>query len=185
MLGWYESRGWRPEGVFPDLPKMVVCGAPHTSNWDFLVFAGTIAAVGRRVHFMGKDALFKPPMTDFMHEMGGVPVYRNERRDMVQQMVDEFHRRDEFILLIAVEGTRSPTDRWRTGFYRIAEQAGVPILCAGPDYRRKRGVFGPLVEPTGDYEADIAPTYSFFRSLQGRHPERAYIPPDPPGLAGG
>lgn len=176
MIGWYRTAGWAPDGHLPPLPRFVLVGAPHTSNWDFLVFVGTIAAFGREVHFIAKHSLFRWPIEGFMRGLGGVPVDRSASNDLVRQMADQFAARDEFILVIAPEGTRSGDSRWRTGFYRIALTAGVPLVCAGPDYARRRGVIGPVVHPTGDYDRDMAPAFAFFRSLAGRHPERASIP---------
>ena len=176
MVGWFKSRGWQAEGQLPPDRKFVLVGAPHTSNWDFLVFVGTIAAFGLKVHFIGKHTLFRWPLGSMMRGLGGVPVDRSESRDLVHQMADQFAAHDEFILIVAPEGTRGKTDRWRTGFYRIALAAGVPMVCAGPDYARRRGVIGPTIHPTGDYEADMAPAFAFFRSLVPLHPERGFIP---------
>ena len=178
MLAWYRLSGWRPHGRPPDLPKMVLLGASHTSNWDFPVFVGTVNAIGRQVRFIGKHSLFRWPLGGFMRALGGVPVDRRSSKDFVAQIVAEFDRHEDFVLIVAAEGTRSRTTRWRTGFYHIALRAGVPIVCAGPDYPSRRGVFGPVIHPTGDYEADMAPALAFFRSLRPRHPERAAFPGD-------
>lgn len=176
MLAWYERAGWSPEGRLPGARKFVLMGAPHTSNWDFLVFLGTVEALGLTPRFIGKDSLFRGPMGDFMRGLGGVPVDRNANQDMVAQMAARIRAADDFALVIAPEGTRSPTRHWRSGFYRIALAAGVPILCVGPDYERRRGVLGPLIEPTGDFEADMKPAWAFFRTLAPKHPERAMFP---------
>jgi 1-acyl-sn-glycerol-3-phosphate acyltransferase len=176
MLLWYRVAGWRPRGTLPAVPKMVIVGASHTSNWDFLVFVGTVHAVGRRVRFIGKKSLFDGPFGGFFRALGGVPVDRAAPQDLVSQIAAEFARHDDFVLIIAAEGTRSFTTRWRTGFYHIALAAGVPIVCAGPDYPSRRGVFGPVIHPTGDFAADMRPAFDFFRSLRPRHPERAGFP---------
>ncbi|MEO7410038.1 MAG: lysophospholipid acyltransferase family protein [Sphingomicrobium sp.] len=176
MVGWFKSRNWRVEGQLPPDRKFVLVGAPHTSNWDFLVFVGTVAEFGLQVRFIGKHTLFRWPFGGLMRGIGGVPVDRNHSRDLVQQMADQFAAHDDFILIVAPEGTRGPTDRWRTGFYRIALAAGVPLVCAGPDYQRRRGIIGPTIRPTGDYDRDMAPAFAFFRTLVPLHPERAFIP---------
>ena len=80
--------------------------------------------------------------------------------------------------IVAAEGTRSYTEDWKTGFYHIARQARVPIVCAGPDYPTKRGIFGPVIRPTGDYAEDMKPAFAFFRSLRPAYPERAGFPAD-------
>ena len=176
ILAWYRWSGWRPKGTLPDIPKMVLVGASHTSNWDFLVFLGTVHAVGRGVRFIGKHSLFRWPIGGFMRALGGVPVERSETRNLVAQIAAEFDCHDDFVLTVAAEGTRSRTTRWRTGFYQIALAADVPIVCAGPDYPSKRGVFGPVIYPTGEYDRDMAPAFAFFRTLTPRHPERAAFP---------
>ena len=176
LLLIYRLSGWRPKGRLPPDRKFVIMGASHTSNWDFLVFLGTVHALGRKVHFIGKHSLFKWPMGGFMRALGGVPVDRRARQDLVSQIVAEFHAHEDFALVVAPEGTRSRTSDWRTGFYQIALRAGVPIVCAGPDYPSRRGVIGPVIRPTGNYAEDLKPAFAFFRTLIPRHPDRAAFP---------
>src|SRR4030095_7404564 len=147
LLLWFNRNGWTISGTRPPDRKFVIMGASHTSNWDFLVFLGAVHAIGRQVHFIGKHSLFRWPIGGFMRALGGVPVDRSARQDRVSQIVAEFNARDEFILVIAPEGTRSFTTQWKSGFYQIALRAGVPIVAAGPDYPTRRGVFGPPVHP--------------------------------------
>lgn len=175
-LAWYKLAGWKAVGTLPNEPKMVIIGASHTSNWDFLVFLGTVNAVGRQVRFIGKNSLFKGAKGDFFRALGGVPVDRTSRQDLVSQTVEQFKKHDDFVLIVAAEGTRDRTEKWKTGFYHIARQAGVPIVCAGPDYPEKKGIFGPVIWPTGDYDKDMKPAFDFFRSLHPLHPERAGFP---------
>ena len=176
LLQWFVRSGWTISGALPPDRKFVIMGASHTSNWDFLVFLGAVHALGRQVHFIGKHSLFKWPLGGFMRALGGVPVDRKASQDLVGQIVTEFDRRDDFILVIAPEGTRSRTTQWKTGFYQIALRAGVPIVCAGPDFPTRRGVFGPVIRPTGNYADDLKPAFAFFRTLTPRHPERAAFP---------
>lgn len=176
LIGLYRLQGWKAEGRLPDARKYVLCAASHTSNWDFIIFLGATDELGVRVRFMGKNTLFKWPMRGFMCGLGGVPIDRSARKDMVAQMVEQFEAHDELALVVAAEGTRSPNANWKTGFYRIAEAARVPIVCVGPDYARKRAVFGPVFEPTGDFERDMQVAYAFFKTLVPKHPERAVFP---------
>ena len=176
MIRWFRRGGWRVDGSLPPVRKFILVGAPHTSNWDFLVFAGVAAHFDRHLSFMGKDSLFRGPLRNLMLALGGVPVDRSTSTDLVRQMTEEFAKRDDFVLVIAPEGTRSKADRWRTGFYRVALAAGVPMVCAGPDYEEKFGRIGPVIHPTGDYDADMAPAFAFFRTLKPKYPERATIP---------
>lgn len=176
LVQWFIRSGWTVAGSLPPDRKFVIMGASHTSNWDFLVFLGAVHVVGRQIRFIGKHSLFRWPMGDFMRALGGVPVDRSAPQDLVSQVVAQFERHDDFILVIAPEGTRSFNRNWKSGFYQIATKAGVPILAAGPDYPTKRGVFGPVIRPTGNYDADMKPAFAFFRTLTPKHPERAGFP---------
>jgi len=176
LLQWFYRSGWNISGTLPPDRKFVIMGASHASNWDFLVFLGAVHAVGRQIRFIGKHSLFHWPMGGFMRALGGVPVDRSAPQDLVSQIVDQFRAHEDFILVIAPEGTRSLTTQWKSGFYQIALKAGVPIVAAGPDYPTRRGVFGPAIRPTGNYEADMKPAFAFFRTLTTRHPERAGFP---------
>ena len=176
LIGLYQLAGWKAEGQLPPDHKFVIMAASHTSNWDFLAFLGTIHALGRQVHFIGKHSLFTWPMGGFMRALGGVPVDRSSPQDLVSQIVAEFEAHDDFALVVAPEGTRSRTSDWKTGFYQIALKADVPIVCAGPDYPNKRGVIGPIIRPTGNYIEDLKPAFAFFRTITPRHPERAAFP---------
>ena len=176
LIGLYQLAGWSAKGQLPPDRKFVIVGASHTSNWDFLVFLGTIHALGRQVRFIGKHSLFNWPMGGFMRALGGVPVDRSAPQDLVSQIVDQFEANDDFALIVAPEGTRSRTSDWKTGFYQIATRAGVPIVCAGPDYPSRRGAIGPVIRPTGNYAEDMQPAFDFFRSITPRHPERAAFP---------
>ena len=176
LVQWFVRSGWTISGTLPPDRKFVIMGASHTSNWDFLVFLGAVHVLGRQIRFIGKHSLFRWPMGGFMRALGGVPVDRSSPQDLVSQIVDQFQAHDDFILVIAPEGTRSFTTQWKSGFYQIALKAGVPILAAGPDYPTRRGVFGPLIRPTGKYAEDMKPAFAFFRTLTPKHPERAGFP---------
>ena len=176
LLLWFRRGGWTISGSLPPDPKFVIMGASHTSNWDFLVFLGAVQALGRKVHFIGKQSLFRWPLGGFMRALGGIPVDRSASQDLVSQVVAQFDAHDQFILVVAPEGTRSRTTNWKTGFYQIALKADVPIVAAGPDFATRRGVFGPVIRPTGNYAEDIKPAFAFFRTLTPRHLERAAFP---------
>ena len=106
LIGLFRRAGWQAAGTLPADRKFVILGASHTSNWDFIVFLGTIEALGRRVRFIGKHSLFAWPIGGFMRAMGGVPVRRDTRQDLVAQVVAQFARHDDFALVVAAEGTR-------------------------------------------------------------------------------
>ncbi|NVJ98303.1 MAG: lysophospholipid acyltransferase family protein [Alphaproteobacteria bacterium] len=151
---------------------MVVIAAPHTSNWDFPVFMAAVGYLRLNVSFLGKHSLFSGPIGWLFYWLGGIPVDRdaNTAKDIVGQAVAAFDERDELVLGIAPEGTRSKVTKWKTGFYRIALGAGVPILTAYVDSRTKEIGFGEPFEPTGDMEADIAALQAFYTDKQGINP---------------
>ena len=152
----YHAKGWKLEGRLPrDLKKYVIAGAPHSSNWDFVFFAGATHEEGVKPNFMGKHTLFKGLMRNFMFDMGGIPVDRSKRANVTQQVAEEFAQRDELALVIAAEGTRSSNGEWKSGFYHIAQAANVPIVPAWVCNRDMILGFGPPIYPSGDYGADL------------------------------
>jgi 1-acyl-sn-glycerol-3-phosphate acyltransferase len=165
----YRRVGWTSVGTVPVPRRFILIAVPHTSNWDFPNLLGVTNALGIRVNFMAKTSLFRWPFGGLMRAVGGVPVDRSAAGDMVSQMIAEFARRDEFVLTIAPEGTRGAVDKWRTGFYRIAHGAGVPIVCGFMDYPKRVSGVGPVIMPTGDYDADMAPAFAFYAGIMGRN----------------
>jgi len=173
LLLMYRARGWKAVGEVPEPRRFIIIAAPHTSNWDFVNFLGLTADLKVRAHFMGKLSLFKWPIGGFMKQMGGIPVDRRNASNVVQQMVDEFARRAEFMLTVAPEGTRGKAKKWRTGFYQIALAAKVPLVVGFMDYGRKTGGLGPLIWPTGDFRADMMKVLETYKSCIPKFPERA------------
>lgn len=169
----YRRHRFTAVGTPPPERCYVIIAVPHTSNWDFPNYMGVTRELGLQTHFMAKTSLFRWPLGRFMRDMGGVPVERSYNRGQVQQMVEEFARRDEFMLTIAPEGTRGNVRQWRTGFYQIALAARVPLVCGLMDYGRKVGGLGPAIMPTGDYAEDMKKIMEFYKSVTPRHPERA------------
>ena len=164
-------RGWRVEGAFPDIPRMVLIVAPHTSNWDFLTGIRVKLAMRMGARFVGKHTLFRWPLGVFMRWLGGVPVDRTAAAGFVEETARVVRESERMTLVIAPEGTRRFTDKWKSGFYRIAMAAGVPILLAGFDYPRKVVFFGPLIEPSGDYERDLERIQAHFNAGMALKPE--------------
>lgn len=160
---------WRVVGEVPDVKKFIAIAAPHTSNWDFPVFMSLVGVWSLRVRFIGKHTLFKPPHGWFFYWMGGMPVDRdsNKASDIVEVAAELFEKSDELILGLAPEGTRSHVTRWKTGFYRIALKAGVPIALIYIDSRTREIGFGKLFYPTGDQKADIEAIQAFYAGKQG------------------
>ena len=160
--------GWRLEGSLPDRSKFVVTAAPHSSNWDFVIGIGLLFALRLDVRWVGKAELFRGPLAPLMRWLGGIPVERNQPQGFVDQLVREFASRDALLLALAPEGTRKPVERWKSGFYRVAVGAGVPIVPGYFDNARKRVGFGPEFVPTGDAEADIGELRSFYARFKRR-----------------
>ena len=160
----YRWKGWTIDGHLPDLPKFVIAGAPHTSNWDFVFFIGATAEEGVEPNFMGKHTLFQGIMRNFMFDMGGIPIDRTKRANYVEQVSAEFARRDHLALVIAAEGTRSTDGSWKSGFYNIARAANVPVVPAWVCNERRVLGFGEPVWPTGDYGQDLLKIAQFMRS---------------------
>ncbi|WP_082662575.1 MULTISPECIES: lysophospholipid acyltransferase family protein [unclassified Sphingopyxis] len=173
LLLLYRMRGWKASGEVPEPRRFIIIAAPHTSNWDFVNFLGLTADLKVRAHFMGKLSLFKWPIGGFMKQMGGIPVDRHNASNAVQQMVEQFARRAEFMLTVAPEGTRSKARKWRTGFYQIALAAKVPMVVGMMDYGTKTGGLGPLIWPTGDFRADMMKVLEVYKSCIPKFPERA------------
>ncbi len=165
ILWIYALKGWKIDGNLPkNLKKYVIAGAPHTSNWDFVFFAGATHSERVQPNFMGKHTLFQGMMRNFMLDMGGIPVDRTKKTNAVEQVAEEFAAREELALVIATEGTRSSDGKWRSGFYNIAQAAGVPIVPAYADNKNMIIGFGPPMTPTGNYGDDLLKLAEWFRS---------------------
>jgi 1-acyl-sn-glycerol-3-phosphate acyltransferase len=167
--------GWRINGGLPNLPKFVLIGAPHTSNWDFLLFLGVIFSLRANVHFMGKAELFRFPVGWFFRYCGGVPVDRKKSTGLVDQMVKVCNESEKFILVIAPEGTRHQVGEWKRGFYHIAKNAGIPIVMAVVDGKLKVVHLGQVFHPTEDVEADLKTIKSVFEGVTGVRKRKKYI----------
>jgi len=160
----YRWKGWKLDGHLPDIPKYVIAGAPHSSNWDFVFFIGATAQEGIQPNFMGKHTLFKWPMAKFMLDMGGIPIDRTQRANAVEQIAAQFEQREELALVIAAEGTRSTNGEWRSGFYHIAQAAGVPIVPTWVNNETRMLGFGAPIMPSGNYANDLAKIAAFMCS---------------------
>ena len=163
---------WQPVGPRPCVDKAVIVGAPHTSNWDGYWLLVYKVAYGVDVKFFVKKQMFWFPMNILLKGMGGVPLDRGDSRSAVRQAVDAFNENDQFLFGLAPEGTRSRTEFWKSGFYRIAEEAGVPIILGFFDYPNKRLGFGPRMTLTGDVEADMQIIRSFYETVGGQTLEK-------------
>jgi 1-acyl-sn-glycerol-3-phosphate acyltransferase len=162
--------GWRIDGVFPDVPRAVLIVAPHTSNWDFVIGFAAMLALDLRVTWLGKREIFAGPFGRLWRRFGGVPVDRRAADGVVEAAAAELRPPRSAIVALSPEGTRHKVDRWKSGFWRIARAAGVPVLPVAFDYRARAIVIGPPFAPTADYAADLAALQRHFRAEMARHP---------------
>jgi 1-acyl-sn-glycerol-3-phosphate acyltransferase len=165
---WLSSFGWRIEGGAPDVPKAVVVAAPHTSNWDLPFTLAVAAALGVRISWMGKHTLFRPPFGGLMRALGGLSVDRRSPHGAVGEAIALLARHERLFLVIAPAGTRTGREHWKTGFYRIAQGAGVPIVLGFLDYGRKVAGLETIFTPTGDVERDLTAIREFYAPMRGK-----------------
>jgi 1-acyl-sn-glycerol-3-phosphate acyltransferase len=162
--------GWRVEGELPAGTKAVAIAAPHTSNWDLPTMLAVSYVLGVKPSWLGKRQLFRGPLGWLLRRLGGVPVNRDRRTNLVQQVADYFATVDQLFLVVPPSGTRKRATHWKSGFYHIARGAGVPITCAFLDYRRKVGGVGPAIVPGGDLRADMQTIRDFYADITGKYP---------------
>jgi len=163
--------GWQVQGEIPEsVRKFIIIAAPHTSWWDFPLGLLARAAVGRMIYFLGKAALFKPPLGWIMRRLGGYPVDRTKRTKMVEQVVELYRIHDDFAIALAPEGTRRRVSAFRTGFYYIATGARIPIICVRFDYQQRVVNFGLPFYPTGDKDRDLETLWKHFAGVRGKRP---------------
>jgi 1-acyl-sn-glycerol-3-phosphate acyltransferase len=165
--------GWRYVGPLPEPDKAVCLAVPHTSNLDGLLLVLLAQSVGLTISWMVKDSWGRGPVGSVVRGVGGVPIDRSRAHGMVDQMVAEFERRDRLLLVIPPEGTRSRADAWKSGFYRIAIGAGVPLVPGFLDYRTREGSFGPPIDLTGDATTDMGRLRGVYRdgAAMARYPD--------------
>ncbi len=164
--------GWRLMGVRPACDHYVLIAAPHTSNWDFPLMLMFAAAFDIKVTWMAKHSLFYPPMGWVMRALGGMPIIRHKNQNVVAAMVAAFETVPHLVLVVPTEGTREKSEYWKSGFYHIARQAGVPIVPSFLDFGTKRGGFGPALAISGDVRDDMQYFREFYRGMQGKFPEQ-------------
>lgn len=169
LLGLF---GWNIIGERPENDRYVLIAAPHTSNWDFPLMLLFAAAFDIRVSWMAKHGLFRPPFGAVMRALGGISVRRHEQNNLVSQLVEQFEQKMQLVLVVPTEGTREWSDHWKSGFYRIALAAKVPIVPSFLDFKRRQGGFGPALLPSDDVKADMAYFREFYRGMQGKFPEK-------------
>ncbi|MFO7922266.1 MAG: lysophospholipid acyltransferase family protein [Bacteroidales bacterium] len=163
--------GWKMVGTIPSVNKYLVIAAPHTSNWDYVIGKLFYLSFGVKAKIMIKKELFYFPLGGILRVLGGIPVDRSKKTDIVDQMIREFKNSDSFILTITPEGTRKKVSDWKTGFHRIATGAGVPVLPGFFDYRKKVVGTGDFIPLSGNLEQDMINVKKFYRDINPKYPE--------------
>lgn len=166
--------GWKVEISIPDIPKLLVCVAPHTSNWDFVLGKLAYATTGRKAGFLMKDTWFFWPLGSIFRAMGGiaVPRKRKSNESLTDIIVRKFKDSKRLTLAITPEGTRSRTTQWHTGFLHIARMADIPIALGVIDFGTKKIMIKELFTPTGDTEADLRAIKQFYKPFKGKYPHK-------------
>ena len=164
--------GWKIKGKEPKAAKYVMIAAPHTSNWDFIFTLLFAFAFNLQPNIMGKKELLDWPGGKIFTWLGLIPIDRSKSNNIVSWAVDMFSRYDNLCMIVPPSGTRSRVRKWKTGFYRIADGAGVPISLTYLDWGRKTGGIGELFTTTGDIDADMIHIRAFYADMTGKYPEQ-------------
>jgi 1-acyl-sn-glycerol-3-phosphate acyltransferase len=173
-VAFLKLTGWKVEGQLPEgCTKSVLIAAPHTSNWDLPYTLMVAFALRLHIYWMGKEQIFRFPFRGLMMWLGGIPVHREKASNLVAASVEAIRAADGPLqLVVPPEGTRSKSRYWKTGFYYIAVGAQVPIVMAYMDYSRKVSGLGPIFQPTGDVEADMARIKTFYAPFKGKNADQ-------------
>lgn len=170
--------GWKLVGNLPvGLRKAVIIVAPHTSNWDFFIGYLAYVCLGVKAKFLMKKEIFVFPIASIAKKLGGIAVNRNEKNTIVEDVVKAINNSDDFILTITPEGTRSKVMEWKSGFWRIAKMAEIPVIVGFLDFKEKKvGILG-AVKLTDNYEDDLGRIQNMYRNISGLYPDKFYLPP--------
>ena len=170
---WMRFSGWDVVGQIPAGGKFVLIGAPHTSSWDLPFGLSAVYIFRLKVSWMGKHSLFRKPFGGVMRWLGGFAINRDSPHGVVDQVAKQLRDSRKLVVLIAPSGTRQKRDYWKSGFYWIAHDAQIPILCGYLDYSRKEACMGLSFVPTGEIKNDMERIREFYAGRRGKHPELA------------
>ena len=160
---------WRMEGQWPDEPRLVVIAAPHSSAWDAVWGFAMLLAMDLGVVFMAKKEIFVGPLAWYLRRMGGLAVDRAAPGGVAEQVATRLRDAERMWFVLAPEGTRRRVEKWKTGFWKIARAADVPVLCVAFDYPNRCVRIGPLLRCSEDFEADIGSIREWYRPFIGKH----------------
>lgn len=168
----YRQLGWTTDITVDHPDKYIICLAPHTSNWDFLLGELYAGSRGWKINFLMKKEWFFWPLGTFFKSLGGVPVYRSKSHNLTDQLAEKALTSDVFHLCITPEGTRSRTKEWKKGFYFIAQKASIPILLYGIDYKRRLIKCTKVIVPSGNMEKDMSELKDYYKEFSGKNPDQ-------------
>lgn len=177
LCSWllYDLLGWSLDITQEHPDKYMLCLAPHTSNWDFVIGRLYSRAENRDISYLMKKEWFFWPLGPIFRATGGIPVDRKKNCSMTKTMSELAMRSEKFHLCITPEGTRKPTRHWKRGFYYIAMEANLPILLYALDFKNRTIRNTKTFYPTGDYDKDIKEIKEYYRGIQGKRPENFLI----------
>lgn len=167
----YKRMGWKTDITVEHPDKYIICLAPHTSNWDFILGQLYMRAEGYRINFMMKKEWFWGPLGYFFKSIGGIPVWRSKKTSMTDNLAETAKKADSFHLCITPEGTRSRNPDWKKGFYYIALKAQIPILLYGLDYEKRLIQCTRSIVPSGDIEKEMRDIKLYFKDFKGKKPD--------------
>ena len=167
----YKKLGWTKCITVAHPDKFIICLAPHTSNWDFIIGQLYAQAEGFKINFLMKREWFFWPLGVIFKSLGGIPVWRSKHTSMTDNLAETAKTKDSFKLCITPEGTRSPNTEWKKGFYFIALKSEIPILLYGVDYEKKKIVCTDSFTPSGNIDEDMPKIKSYFKDFKGKKPE--------------
>jgi len=168
-----KMMGWKAVGEIPDTPRLILSGAPHTSNWDFIIVMCAIMALDVDIHWFGKHSMFKKPFDKIFYKLGGIPLNRNLAEGVVESSAKLIRDSDVMVIAMMPEGTRGKVERFKTGFLRIAHAAGCPVKLVALDYKIKEIIFDKLIEVREDFETQAAEIKSHYKqNFIPKFPER-------------
>ena len=171
----YNPMGWTAEVTEAHPDKYIICLAPHTSNWDFIIGQLYSKSAGMKSNFLMKKEWFFWPLGPIFRRMGGIPVWRSKKTSMTDNLAETAKKLQVFQLCITPEGTRKLNPEWKRGFYYIAQKAGIPILLYGVDYEKKLIRCTKTIVPNGDIESQMREIKEYFKEFKGRYPENFTI----------
>ena len=163
--------GWKVSGQIPDMKKLLVVLAPHTSNWDFVYGMALILSLKIKIYWLGKHSIFKKGVTRLLKSLGGIPVNREDAKNTINDVLEIAKREGGILIGLSPEGTRKKAEKWKSGFLRIAQSMECPILLVALNSPPKEISFRELFHPTGDNQRDIEYLKKYYKDFIGKIPE--------------